>query len=64
MAIPLPPPKQVQSPDDHMQISPRFLEHAWDELSKGERLQASEKVYGAVGHALAAIGKERGWRTD
>ena len=63
MTIPLPPSKQVQSPDDHMQISRRFIEHAKEELAKGERLQASEKVYGAAQHALAAIGKERGWRT-
>ena len=48
MDIPLPPPKQLQSPDDHMQISRRFLEHARDEMAKGERLQASEKVYGAT----------------
>ena len=60
MDIPLPPPRQVQSPDDHMQISRRFIEHAREELRKGERLQASEKVYGAAQHTLSAVGKEPG----
>ena len=46
-----------------MQISRRFIEHAKEELRKGERLQASEKVYGAAQHALSAVGKERGWAT-
>ena len=63
MDIPLPPPGQLQSPDDHMQISRRFIEHAKEELRKGERLQASEKVYGRAQHALSAVGKERGWAT-
>ena len=61
--IALPPASRNQSPDNHMQISRRFIEHAKAELEKGERLQASEKVWGAAGHALAAIGKERGWVT-
>ncbi len=61
--IPLPPASRNQSPDEHMQISRRFIKHAREELEKGERLQASEKVWGAAGHALAAIGKERGWVT-
>lgn len=64
MATPLPPPNTNQSPDQHMQISRRFIEHAKDELAKGERLQASEKVWGAASHALTAFGKDRGWLTD
>lgn len=64
MAIPLPVQSNNQSPDQHMQISRRFIEQAKEELAKGERLQASEKVWGAAGHALAAIGKGRGWRTE
>ena len=64
MSMPLPFHSNNQSPDQHMQISRRFIEHAKEELAKGERLQASEKVWGAAGHALAAFGKGRGWRTE
>ena len=59
----LPPASRNQSPDEHMQIARRFIEHAKEELEKGERLQASERVWGAAGHALASVGKERGWVT-
>jgi uncharacterized protein (UPF0332 family) len=51
-----------QSSDDHSALSRRFVEHAKDELSKGDRLQASEKVWGAVAHAIKAIAVQRGWR--
>ena len=59
MPIPLPDHSRNQSPDRHIQISRRFIE-----LAKGDRLQASEKIWGAAGHAIAAIGKDRGWRTE
>ncbi len=64
MATALPRPSRNQSPGQHLQISRRFIEHARDELANGERLQASEKVWGAAGHAIAAYGKERGWLTE
>ena len=51
-----------QSSDDHAALSRMFVEHAKDELSKGDRLQASEKVWGAVAHAIKAIAIQRGWR--
>ena len=51
-----------QSSDDHAALSRMFVEHAKDELSKGDRLQASEKVWGAVAHAIKAIAVQRGWR--
>ena len=46
-------------------MSRRFLLHAERELDRDppNRLQASEKVWGAATHALKAIGKERGWNT-
>ena len=47
--------------DEHVQMSRWFLEKAGSELDKGDRLQASEKVWGAVAHALKAIGEKRGW---
>ncbi len=54
----------MQNPDEHIAISRQFVRHAKEELAAGERLQASEKVWGAVNHALAAIGKERGWPSE
>ena len=47
---------------DHVLMSRNFLEQAKIELSEGDGLQASEKVWGAVAHALKAIGVQRGWR--
>ena len=64
MTTALPEASPNQTPDEHMQISRRFIQHAREELDKGERLQASQKIYGAAQHALAAVGKERGWRTE
>ena len=64
MATPLPEARRNQSPDEHMQISRRLMEQAAEELEMGDRLQASEKVWGAEQHALAAVGKERGWATE
>ena len=45
-----------------MVISRGFVEHARDQLARGNRLQASEKVWGAAAHALKAIAIQRGWR--
>ncbi len=64
MTTALPEANDNQSPDEHMQISRRFVRHAREELGQGKRLQASEKIWGAAQHALAAVGKERGWRTE
>ena len=50
------------SADDHAQMARRFLEHARTGLQKGDRLQASEKVWGAAAHALNSIAVQRGWR--
>ena len=51
-----------QSAADHAAISRRFLEHAREELLKGDRLQVSEKAWGASAHALKSIAAQRGWR--
>ena len=61
--IPLPGPGE-QSPEDFMQISRRALQQATIHLADGDRLQASEKISGAVASALKAIGAYRGWRHD
>ena len=50
------------SPNDHTEISRRFLRQAKEELETGDPLQASEKAWGALAHALKAIAQSRGWR--
>ena len=57
--IPLPPAGDM-TPAQHAQISRRFLEHFHIEKRKGNRLQASEKIWGAVSHAISAVAAERG----
>ena len=61
MAIELPPPGS-NDVDDHAALSRRFIDHARDELGKGDRLQASEKLWGAAAHALKAVAIQRGWQ--
>ena len=62
MTIPLPPPLGASDTEDYTTISHLFLTHAKDELSRGNRLQASEKVWGAANYALKAVAAQRGWR--
>ncbi len=50
------------TPEGHLVISRDFVNHARDELARGDQLQASEKVWGAASHALKAIAMQRGWR--
>lgn len=39
----------------------RMLEHAEAMCNAGDRLQASEKIWGAVAHSLKAVADEREW---
>ncbi len=55
------PPPGASGPEDHDNISRWFLHHAKIELEEGRRLQASEKAWAAVAHALKAMAQERGW---
>ena len=48
----------IETHDVH---SRRLIAHAEIELEKGDRLQASEKAWGAVAHRLKAIAERRGW---
>ena len=48
--------------ESHEVHSERLLRHARIELEKGDRLQASEKAWGAVAHAIKAVATHRGWR--
>ncbi len=38
------------------------MRHAWEQLEQGDRLQASEKGWGAVVHGLKAVSQPHGWR--
>ena len=48
----------------HEVHSERLLRHAHRELENGDRLQASEKAWGAVAHAIKVVAAVRGWRYD
>ena len=52
-------PSPIEGHDVH---SERLMQHAWEQLERGDRLQASEKGWGAVVHALKAISRKHGWR--
>jgi len=59
-ATALPEPGNV-SVADRVQISKRLIEQALEELDKGDRLQATEKVWGALAQMMKAHGQQRGW---
>ena len=48
--------------ETHEVHSECLLRHAHIELEKGDRLQASEKSWGAVAHAIKVVAARRGWR--
>lgn len=60
---PLPPPGS-NSEESYKLISNRFQEHYSIEKAKGNKLQASEKIWGSVAHALKAAAISRGWQHD
>ena len=45
----------------YYRLSQRLLKHAQEQLERGDTLQASEKVYGAVAHAAKSCAELRGW---
>ena len=47
--------------DRYAAISQRLIGQAEEELQKGDCLQAGEKVWGAVAHAVKAVAEQRGW---
>lgn len=51
-------------PDGYRETSRALLAKGRDELEKGDRLQASEKLWGAAAHIAKAIAARRGWRHD
>ena len=54
--ITLAPPRT--SHDEH---SAALLAHAQEMIDQGDRLQASEKIWGAVAHKVKGIARRRGW---
>lgn len=57
-ALPGPGPATVE---DRVQISRRLILQAPGELARGDRLQATEKFWGALAQMLNAHGQQRGW---
>ena len=47
--------------EDRVQISRRLILQAPEELERGDRLQATEKIWGALAQMLKAHGQQRGW---
>ena len=47
--------------ESHVVHSERLTRHAEEQLVSGDRLQASEKAWGAVAHHLEGIAEQRGW---
>ena len=47
--------------ESHAVHSDRLIADAEEELAKGDRLQASEKAWGAVARRLKVIAAQRGW---
>ena len=50
--------------ESHAVHSERMLDHAAKMIRQGDRLQASEKIWGAAAHRLKEIAVERGWPYD
>ena len=46
---------------EHAQTALDFLEAADQEFAAGDRLQGSEKMWGAASHAVMAVSQERDW---
>ena len=48
--------------NDHAAKALDFLAQSDAEFAEGDRLQASEKLWGAATHAIMAAAQQRGWR--
>ncbi|MCY4617990.1 MAG: PaREP1 family protein [Chloroflexi bacterium] len=47
--------------ESHAVHSQRMLDHAAEMIEQGDRLQASEKIWGAAAHRVKQIAAERNW---
>ena len=48
----------------HYVHSERLILHAEEKLAEGDRIQASEKAWGAVAHCFKHLAAQRGWRYE
>ena len=53
--------EQRENEEKYAELSLRLLGQAQEEFDKGDRLQASEKAWGAAAHAMKAAAERRGW---
>ncbi len=53
--------EQGEDGQKYAELSLRLLRQAQEEFDKGDRLQASEKAWGAAAHAMKAAAARRGW---
>ncbi|MCY3507033.1 MAG: hypothetical protein OXH41_12795 [Chloroflexi bacterium] len=53
--------EQRENEEKYAGLSLRLLGQAQEEFDKGDRLQASEKAWGAAAHAMKAAAERRGW---
>ena len=51
------------SAEEHIETARTFLEQSAEEFDAGDILQGSEKIWGAVSHAMNAAAMQRGWPT-
>ena len=58
---PIPPYGDHQTPEERRQLARRFIIDARQELETGNRLQAGEKVWGAVAQMFKLAAERRGW---
>ncbi len=67
MTLPLntaPGPSPDEESERNMAISKRLLQQAQAELDRQDPLQASEKAWGAVAHAIKSVAEKRRWFSD
>ena len=50
--------------ESHAVHSQRLLDHAAKMIEQGDRLQASEKIWGAAAHKVKQIAADRNWPND
>ena len=50
--------------ESHAVHSRRMLEHAAEMIAQGDRVQASEKIWGAAAHRVKQVAAERSWPNE
>ena len=48
--------------NEHIQMAQEFLGRSDRYFAEGDRLQGSEKLWGAAAHAITAVARRRGWK--